>query len=88
LSKEITDLRQRVIELQESEAKLREAENVLIESEEEYRHLIESLPHAVAIYQDQKLVFINSSGLKMIGWESMDQSLQVFAKLTFVIVTQ
>jgi two-component system, cell cycle sensor histidine kinase and response regulator CckA len=52
------------------------AENELRESEMKYRVLIESLPQTVAIFQKGKLVFINSAGLEMFGWTSIEQALE------------
>ncbi len=53
----------------------RRAEEALKESERKYRALIESLPHAVAIFQDHRLAFINSAGVRMFGWNSLDDAL-------------
>ena len=53
----------------------RQAEEALKESEEKYRLLIESLPHAVAIFQDRKLAFINSAGIRMFRWNSAEEAL-------------
>lgn len=53
----------------------RQAEKALKESEEKYRLLIESLPHAVAIFQDHRLAFINSAGIRMFGWNSLNEAL-------------
>jgi two-component system, cell cycle sensor histidine kinase and response regulator CckA len=53
----------------------RQAEQALKESEEKYRLLIESLPHAVEIFQDRKLAFINSAGVRMFGCNSVEGAL-------------
>jgi two-component system, cell cycle sensor histidine kinase and response regulator CckA len=53
----------------------RKAEEALIESEEKYRLLIESLPHAVIILQDSKLAFINYAGVRMFRWNSVEEAL-------------
>ena len=53
----------------------RQAEEALKESEEKYRLLIESLPHTVAIFQDRRLVFINSTGMRMFRWNSVEEAL-------------
>ncbi|MFA5833794.1 MAG: PAS domain S-box protein [Bacteroidota bacterium] len=47
-------------------------EESLRESEERYRSLIEFLPDAMAVHSEGKFVFINPSGLKLIG--AKDQS--------------
>jgi len=53
----------------------RQTEEALKESEEKYRLLIESLPHTVAIFQDRKLAFINSAGVRMFRWNSVEEAL-------------
>ncbi len=45
----------------------KKAINALMESEERYRGLVEMSPEAIAIHQDNKIVFINESGIKQIG---------------------
>jgi PAS domain S-box-containing protein len=41
-------------------------EQLLQESEEKYRGLVENSPDAIVIYVDEKIVFINNEGLKML----------------------
>jgi len=43
------------------------AEAALRESEDRYRSLVEESPDAIGIYQEGKLVFINSTGLRQMG---------------------
>ena len=64
-------------------ARRQEAE-ALKESEEKYRLLIESLPHTVAIFQDRKLTFINSEGLRMFRCKSLEKALGT-DELAFVL---
>jgi PAS domain S-box-containing protein len=45
------------------------ADEALHESEEKYRSLINTLPHTVAIHQDNKLVFANNASLQMFGYK-------------------
>jgi PAS domain S-box-containing protein len=49
------------------------AEEALKESEERYRHLVESLFEAIAIYSDGRLVYVNSSGAKLLGVHAADE---------------
>jgi PAS domain S-box-containing protein len=46
------------------------AESALRESEQKYRTLIDVLPHAVTIYQDGKVAFVNSAAARMFGAEN------------------
>lgn len=41
--------------------------NALQQSEERYRLLIETSPYAIGIHQDEKLIFINDAGVKLLG---------------------
>ncbi len=43
------------------------AEAALKESEDRYRSLVEDSPDAIGIYQDEKLVFINSTAVRQLG---------------------
>jgi PAS domain S-box-containing protein len=45
----------------------KQIEDALRESEEKYRKLVENSPDAVVIYIDDKIVFINQEGIRMIG---------------------
>lgn len=51
-----------------SERKL--MEQSILESEKRYRSLVESSPDAIAIYQEGQLVYVNPSGLKMLGTQN------------------
>ncbi|MBK9391183.1 MAG: PAS domain S-box protein [Bacteroidetes bacterium] len=51
------------------------AESALRESEEKYRTLIEVSLDAIFINQDNKITYINSSGLKLLGAEKPEQIL-------------
>ncbi len=51
------------------------AENVIRESEERYRMLVEESPDGIGIFQDRKLVFINSSAVRTLGYHSKEELL-------------
>ena len=51
----------------------RKAEQALRESEEKYRLLIETLPMAVAIFQDGKVAFVNTAGCRMFGFAGKEE---------------
>lgn len=53
--------------------KQKNIEQALKESEERYRNLIENAPIGIAIHQDEKLIFINKKGLKLIKAKSNEQ---------------
>ncbi len=53
----------------------KEYEQALAESELKYRTLIETLPHAIAIIQDRKIVFANPALLHMLKADSQDKAL-------------
>ncbi len=50
----------------------RRADQALRESEEKYRLLIETLPMAVAIFQDDKVAFVNTAGFRMFGFSGKE----------------
>jgi PAS domain S-box-containing protein len=49
------------------------AEEALRESEERYRHLVETLFEAIAIYSDNRFIYVNSSGARLYGVETADE---------------
>lgn len=51
----------------------RRAEIALRESEQNYRTLVDKLPHAVAIVQDGKVVMTNEANRKMLNFNSVEQ---------------
>lgn len=51
------------------------AEASIRESEERYRSLVELSPEAIAVHQDEKVVYLNPAGLRLFGAESMQQVL-------------
>lgn len=52
-----------------------ENENLLRESEERYRLLIELAPFMVAVHDQGRVVFVNPAGVRMVGATSADQLL-------------
>jgi PAS domain S-box-containing protein len=51
----------------------RQAEEKLLTSEERYRSLVELSPDALFVQSDEKIVFINSAGVKLLGAVSPEQ---------------
>lgn len=51
----------------------RRAEEALRESEERYRHLVESLFETIAIYSEGRFVYVNSSGAKLYGVNTAEE---------------
>lgn len=51
----------------------RRAEQALRESEEKYRLLIETLPMAIAIFQDGRIKFVNTAGFRMFGFAGNEE---------------
>ncbi|NLH72826.1 MAG: PAS domain S-box protein [Verrucomicrobia bacterium] len=51
------------------------AENGIRESEQRYRMLVEESPDGIGIFQEGKLVFINSSAVRALGYQSKEQML-------------
>ncbi|MBM3761611.1 MAG: PAS domain S-box protein [Acidobacteria bacterium] len=48
----------------------KEAERALRESEDRYRRLVEVSPDALLVHRDGKLLFVNATGVRMLGAES------------------
>ncbi|PJZ26471.1 histidine kinase [Leptospira hartskeerlii] len=48
-------------------------ETALLASEEKYRKLVEVSPDAIGLHADGKVIYINQTGLKMLGYESMEE---------------
>lgn len=73
-------LEKRVRELEASSSELKGLEDTLrlnlyelIDSEERYRRLVEIAPYGIVIHADGKILFINSTALKMGGFDSLDE---------------
>jgi len=49
----------------------KQAEDALLESEQKCRTLVETLPQAVTIIQDDRVVFANRAGMEMTGYQSL-----------------
>jgi diguanylate cyclase (GGDEF)-like protein/PAS domain S-box-containing protein len=68
LLEEISDLKQRISDWEQSEAEHKRTVGALRESEERYRTLIENANEAIFVAQDWKLVFLNPMTSQMIGY--------------------
>jgi PAS domain S-box-containing protein len=60
----------RALRQAEFQAERREAERALQSSEERYRSLVELSPDALFVVIDNRIVFVNSAGVKLFGAES------------------
>ncbi|MGJ4788382.1 PAS domain S-box protein [Leptospira koniambonensis] len=48
-------------------------ETALLASEEKYRKLVEVSPDAIGLHADGKVIYINQTGLKMLGYDSLEE---------------
>ena len=60
-------IRNLLVRLEEEKIEQLNIKNALQHSEERYRLLIETSPYAIGIHQDDKLVFVNNAGVKLLG---------------------
>lgn len=61
--------------LEVAQAESLSAKQDLRESESKYRTLVETLPHAVAIIQDEKIVFANKTAAEFVGFKRSEDIL-------------
>ncbi len=61
------ELKRQAEELWESQEALQTQHDALCESEERYRHLVELSPDMILMHCDGKIIFINQSGIAMLG---------------------
>jgi len=77
LIKELTELRQRLVDLEASEAERRRAEQMLAESEAKYRALVDQAP--VGVIQTSastgEIFFVNDAALRMFEFDSKEEFL-------------
>jgi PAS domain S-box-containing protein len=64
---------QTVLEKRQLEDERQQAEEALRESEERYRNLLEVSPVGIVVHSEDKIVFANPAGQKLLGAESFDQ---------------
>lgn len=57
----------RFIAMHETKTERQQAEDALRESEERYRSLVEMSPEAIALYCEEKFVYINAAGARLLG---------------------
>ncbi len=53
----------------------KEVERALRESEERYRRLVEVSPNAILVHRDGKILYVNSTGIRMLGAKSAESLL-------------
>jgi PAS domain S-box-containing protein len=51
----------------------RQTKDALRESEERYRELVELSPYAMVVHSDEKMVFVNSAGVRLFGADAPDE---------------
>lgn len=74
-----SELKQKSAELELANKQLKKeiadcirAEDMLRKSEERYRLLIEFIPDAIIVHNDEKILFANQAGIRLFGAESLD----------------
>lgn len=67
------ELKQANIDLQEQITERHRIEKSLIESEELYRSLVNMSPDGIAVHYEEKLIFINPAGIRLIGADNPEQ---------------
>jgi PAS domain S-box-containing protein len=75
LATEVTQLRQRIAELETAEIERKQVEDALRKSEEKYRTVVEISPDGIAIAAKGRHVFANESLAKMFGVSGPDELL-------------
>ena len=70
LINELQNLRQRLSELEKSEARLKETEQILRETEERYLVLLENLNEGIFVVKDGVLKFVNSRAVEFTGFSA------------------
>lgn|GEM_PF-1084675 len=64
------------ITIMEDITERKQAEEALLENEQKYRTLVNTLPQAVTIVQDGRVAFSNPAGLEMAGYKSLEEAVQ------------
>ena len=70
LAAQTNELERRVIE---RTSQLTAANDALTDSEERFRKLVEALPDAILVHSEEKIVFINPFGTKLLGAQQAEQ---------------
>ena len=73
LATEVTQLRQRIAELEAAKTERKQVEDALRKSEEKYRAVVEISPDGIAIAAKGRHVFVNESLAKMFGVSDPDE---------------
>ncbi len=72
---DVVAMAERARELEQKPAELTQGEEALRESEARYRLLVEESPDIIGIFQDGRLVFINSTGARKVGAKNKSELL-------------
>jgi two-component system cell cycle sensor histidine kinase/response regulator CckA len=81
LIEELAEMRQRLVDLEASEAQRKRAEEALRESEEKYRLLVENATVTIIVAQDVMLEFFNPKAMEITGYSREELASRPFTEL-------
>lgn len=59
--------------LEQAITQSKQSEEALKESEERYRHLVELSPEAIAVCTEEKFIYMNTAGVKLLGATNVEE---------------